>query len=87
MTVTGMKITPLLRYPHHYNLEQEVTASLCVTAAHYRRSTKFPNGPRIYRIEMKVIGHTEVKISYHAQISSTVSHFVKIDKAGFELRI
>jgi hypothetical protein len=36
-----MKFTPLLRYPHHYNL-----ASLCITAAHYRQSTNFAKGPR-----------------------------------------
>jgi hypothetical protein len=47
-TVRGMKITPLLRYPHHYNLAR-VTASFRITAAHCRHSTNFSNGPRISR--------------------------------------
>jgi hypothetical protein len=46
-TVRRMKITPLLRCPHHYNLAQ-VTASLCITVAHCRQSTNFANGPRTY---------------------------------------
>jgi hypothetical protein len=36
----------LLRYSHHYNLAQ-VTASLCITAAHCRKSTNFSNGLRM----------------------------------------
>jgi len=46
-TVRGMKITPLLRYPHHYNLALTVTASLCITAAYCRQYTNISNGPRI----------------------------------------
>jgi hypothetical protein len=48
-TVRGTKITPLLRYPHHYNVALTVTACLCMTAAHYRESTNFSNCPRIYK--------------------------------------
>jgi hypothetical protein len=41
-----MKFPPLLLYPYHYNLA-EVTASLCITAAHCRQFTNFSNGPRL----------------------------------------
>jgi hypothetical protein len=50
--IRGMKITPLLRYPPPLQLGITVTASLCITAAHCRQSTKFSNGPRIsYSVE------------------------------------
>jgi len=44
MTVRGMKITPLLHYPHHYNLAQ-VIASLYIMAVHSHQSMNFSNGP------------------------------------------
>jgi hypothetical protein len=44
--VRGVKITPLLRYPHHYNLAQ-ITAYLCITAAHCCQSTNLSNGPHM----------------------------------------
>jgi len=44
--VREMKIMPLLRYPHRYNLAW-VTASLRTAAAHCLQSTNFSNGPRI----------------------------------------
>jgi hypothetical protein len=44
-TVRGMEITPLLRYPYHYNLAQQSPPP----AAHCRQSTNFSNGPRIWK--------------------------------------
>jgi hypothetical protein len=50
-----MKITPLLRYPPLLQLDVTVTASLRITAAHWRQSTKLSNGPRISRSSSKFI--------------------------------